>query len=356
MRILSIETSCDETSAAIVTNNSNSEVKVLSNVTATSSTLHAATGGIIPEFAAREQAKAIIPVITEALLLSRNISPTNIITNYKKANTILREDIDAIAVTYGPGLIGSLIVGVETAKTLSFAFNKPIIPVNHLLAHLYANFISLDVKPITIAFPFVGLIVSGGHTDLLYFESHKKYEWLGGTRDDAAGEALDKIGRLLNLAYPAGPEIEKRAKKVKSPKVKFQSPMINSNDFDFSFSGLKAETARFIEKNKITDELKNHICYAAQEATIQVLIKKTIKAAVKYNVNYILLGGGVSANQTLKNALLSELKKQKLPINISSPKPIYATDNAAMIGAYAAINPATIEWKKIRSNPELYFA
>ncbi len=356
MRILSIETSCDETSAAIVTNNSRSEVIVLSNVTATSSTLHATTGGIIPEFAAREQAKAIIPVITEALLLSRSISPTNIKTNYEKANKILKEDIDAIAVTYGPGLIGSLIVGVETAKTLSYAFGKPIIPVNHLLAHLYANFISSDVKPEKIEFPFVGLIVSGGHTDLLYFESHEKYQWLGGTRDDAAGEALDKIGRLLNLAYPAGPEIEKRAKKIKSPDIKFQSPMINSKDFDFSFSGLKAESARFIEKNKITEHLRNHICYAVQEAIIQVLIKKTIKAALKYNAKYILLGGGVSANQTLKNALVKELKKQKLPINISTPKPIYATDNAAMIGAYAAINPTAIEWKKIRSNPELYFA
>ena len=378
MKILSIETSCDETSAAVITDQ-NGSIEVISNITATSLLLHAATGGIIPENAARMQVKYIIPVIVEALLKSKKIKASNVKDDWEVSRQILKNDIDAIAVTYGPGLIGSLLVGVESAKTLSFVFKKPLIPVNHLLAHIYANFIRDDdnlllttnkleinntpearsQKPEDISFPFVGLIVSGGHTDLLLFKSNKKYNWLGGTRDDACGEALDKIGRLLDLPYPAGAEIERRSnlflKTKKKSLVKFKSPIINSEDFDFSFSGLKTEALRFVQKNpKMNDHLKNEICYATQKAVIDVLVKKTIDAALKYNSKTILVGGGVSANQTF----ISQLKlnaKSLLDAEVFSPEKVYCTDNAAMIGAYALLNPEEKEWKEVIANPELYF-
>lgn len=391
MKILSIETSCDETGASVVEKKDNEKfVRVLSNVTATSSKLHAKTGGIIPEFAAREQIKAIIPVIVETLVESKNnhaaMQPCNhsfktkkteldFEDKFKLANTILKDHIDAIAVTNGPGLIGSLLVGVETAKTLSFAFKKPLIPVHHLLAHIYANFIrdnsSIINHKSSIQFPFIGLIVSGGHTDLLLFESVSKFKWLGGTRDDAAGEALDKIGRLLGLSYPAGPEIERRAAKIQKPTAnshpfdklraslptaKFQSPLINSKDFDFSFSGLKTEVARFISKKHLTDRLINEICYALQEAIFAVLIKKTVRAAKLYNINKIALGGGVSANQTLRKQFQESVISNKLQVQIISPAKEFATDNAAMIGAYALLNYKPIDWHKINALPDLYFS
>ena len=394
MKILAIETSCDETSAAVL-EKTNDEIKVLSNVTATSILIHAKTGGIIPENAARMQVTYIIPVIVEALLTAGDADPKPWI----RASEFLKNEIDVIAVTYGPGLIGSLLVGVETAKTLSFVFEKPLIPINHLLAHIYANFISSQSKPYPlnpIPFPFVGLIVSGGHTDLLYFETHNKYKWLGGTRDDAAGEAFDKIGRLLNLSYPAGPEIERRANLSlplslkERAGVRFQSPMIYSKNFDFSFSGLKAEALRFVQqKSVILKEAKrpigstlhdsiatlqndknsmiNEICFATQKAILDVLVKKTLDAAEKYNCKTILVGGGVSANQTLKNQFVSEIrryeiastlgvKNQESRIDILFPDKEYSTDNAAMIGAYALMNFKPVNWQKVNANPELYFA
>lgn len=367
MRILSIESSCDETSAAVV-ELVNNKIVVHSNVTATSLAMHAKTGGIIPENAAREQVKYIIPVIKEAL--EKYYQVTNLLTNQ-----LTLHDIDAIAVTYGPGFIGSLLVGVETAKTLSFVFNKPLIPVNHLLAHLFANFISpeLNAKRYQLnasSFPFIGLIVSGGHTDLLYFESVNKYEWLGGTKDDAAGEALDKIGRLLGLSYPAGPEIEERAKLFSSSLsskeragVRFHSPVIGSDDFDFSFSGLKSEVMRFVQANLTVNRepitknsLINEICFAVQRAVIDVLVKKTLAAAEKYGVPTILLGGGVSANQTLMEQLRSNVKGHMSHVNIFSPEQKYCTDNAAMIGAYALLNPKEKPWEKVFATPDLYFS
>ncbi len=368
MRILAIESSCDETGAAVVEKKDN-QITVLSNILATSSDMHAATGGIIPENAAREQVKVIIPVIVEALLTSTKAGgeKQQDASSWKTAGQVLRNEIDAIAITYGPGLIGSLLIGVETAKTLSLVFNKPIIPVNHLLAHIYANYISvINHSPSTIHHPYIGLIVSGGHTDLLYFKSHNDYEWLGGTRDDAAGEAIDKIGRMLDLSYPAGPEMEKRANIVKTPSIKFQSPMINSNDFDFSFSGLKAEVMRYVKKVSTNDtklqnpqkfdaNLKNQICYSTQKAITDVLVKKTINAAEVYNCKTILIGGGVSANQKLNKEFKLKIENLKLDIEVFAPGKTYATDNAAMIGAYALMNGKEKNWKDIKSNPELYF-
>jgi len=370
MKILAIESSCDETSAAVVEKNGDGIV-VLSNITATSLEIHAKTGGIIPENAARMQVRYILPVIIEALCTSENRRQKSKDKSWDRARTILKQDIDAIAVTYGPGLIGSLLVGVETVKTLAYVFDKPIIPVNHLLAHIYGNFIrvnskELNPKPSTLdttkPFPFIGLIVSGGHTDLLLFSKHGKYEWLGGTRDDAAGEAFDKVGRILGLPYPAGPEIERRANLVVQTNIKFKSPIISEDNFDFSFSGLKTEALRYIEKSGVTSgggpliPLLNEVCYATQKAIIDVLVKKTLKAAEKYNCSTILVGGGVSANQTLIDQLKLNAKHSNLNPEIISPEKIYCTDNGAMIGAYALLNYSEANWSEIKANPELYFA
>jgi len=337
MIILGIETSCDETSASII-NASNKKIGVLSNIISSSLSLHSKTGGIIPEVAAREQVKFIIPVIEKA---------------FSEAH-LSEKNIDAIAVTYGPGLIGSLLVGVETAKTLAFVWKKPIVPVNHLFGHIYANFIERS----NIEFPAIALIVSGGHTDLVLLKNHKKIKWLGGTRDDAAGEAYDKIGRLLNLPYPAGPIMEKLAKKGDPKAFIFPRPMIGSNDFDFSFSGLKAAVARQVSSSKykvLSMGLKSDLAASAQEAIIDVLVKKTLNAAKKFKVRSILLGGGVAANEKLRERLIHNTKYEIPNTAIFVPQKSLCTDNAAMIATAAFFNYKPIEWKKIKANPELYF-
>lgn len=353
MKILAIETSCDETSASVVERKSGAQfVRVLSLVTSTSLPEHAMTGGIIPESAARRQIEYILPVVRQALTDGGCGEIGDI-----------RKNIDAIAVTQGPGLIGSLLVGVECAKTLSYLSSTPLIVVNHLLAHLYANFVQdenaqNDEKKISFpTFPFIGLIVSGGHTDILLFKSHSDFKWLGGTRDDAIGEALDKIGRKLGLSYPAGPEIEKRAGKIKACSIKFNSPLLHSDDFDFSFSGLKTEVARYIDssKNLTTPEI-DEICYATQKAAFDVVVAKTFRAAEVYNTSSIVVGGGVAANQNLFELFCDEKQKKKLGVEIFFPKKKYTTDNAAMIGAFAAFNPGSVLWKEVRAMPELYFA
>lgn len=350
MKILSIETSCDETSAAVIDYTQNQTPQVLSVVTSTSLAVHQKTGGIIPENAARAQVEYILPVITQALSDAFNSQ------SHEKAMafSLLEKEIDYIAVTQGPGLIGSLLVGVETAKTLSYIYNKPLIPVNHLLAHIYANFLSpkLPINP----FPFIGLIVSGGHTDLLVFTSHTEFKWIGGTRDDAAGEALDKIGRVLNLPYPAGPEIEKQALKATLKNIQFSRPLLGADNFDFSFSGLKTEAVRYIKKQSSIDaQHLSEICYGIQHAVADVLVKKTIKAAEHYQCSTILLGGGVSANSYLRNHFQSICKKENLPYSVYYPELSYTLDNAAMIGAYAALNNQPQSWNAVKANPELYF-
>lgn len=342
MIILGIETSCDETSAAIVEAlEKDKKVKLLSNIVASSLSLHTKTGGVIPEVAAREQIKYIIPVINESLA---------------KANLKL-SNIDAIAVTIGPGLIGSLLVGVETAKTISYILQKPIIAVNHLFGHMYANFIKDEaVENKEIQFPALSLIVSGGHTDLVIIKEHEKIEWLGGTRDDAAGEALDKIGRLLGLAYPAGPVIEKLAEKGDSKKYNFPRPLISSDDFDFSFSGLKTAVLRQVTSlPSLTNNDIENICASSQKAIIDILITKTIKAAKKYSVKSILLGGGVAANQTLKNELKFKLDADLPSVNLFVPNRGLCTDNSAMIATAGFFNQQILPWEKIEANPQLYF-
>ncbi len=342
MKILAIETSCDETSAAVVEKGHESNVvEVLSLVTSSSLLEHAKTGGIIPERAARMQLEYMLPVVSEALKKYLDCD----------SRLTLEKHIDTIAVTSGPGLIGSLLVGVECAKTLSYVFKKPLIPVNHLLAHLYANFISENKNYMVPDFPFIGLIISGGHTDLLLFKDHDKYTWLGGTRDDAIGEALDKIGRKLGLAYPAGPEIEKRALKVSKTSLRFQSPLIDADNFDFSFSGLKTEVARYIDMRDLSKEDVKEICFATQKAAFDVIIKKTLKAASQYMARSIVVGGGVAANLRLK----VELEKMS---NIPTffPEKKYTVDNAAMIGAWALFHPEPSKLSEVLASPEMYFA
>ncbi len=329
MKILGIETSCDETSAAIVQDGA----KILSNAVASSLPLHAKTGGVIPEVAAREQVKAMIPVLKEAL----DSSGTS------------QKDIDAIAVTYGPGLVGSLLVGVETAKALSYVWNKPLVPVNHLIGHIYANWLE-NSKPPT--FPNLVLIVSGGHTELVLMESHGKFRWLGGTRDDAAGEAFDKTARLLGVGYPGGPAIQKSAYKGDPNSYNLPRPLSKSSDFDFSFSGLKTAVINLVTKmGPTTDFTKKQVAdlsASIQEAVVDSLLKKTLKAAKKFRVDEIILAGGVAANERLR-----EKTKVSFSGKVTSSNPKLSVDNAAMIAGAAFFNFKPISWENIESNPSI---
>ncbi len=346
MRILGIETSCDETGVAIVEKQRDT-FSLLANKVASSLSFHAQTGGIIPEVAAREQVKGIIPTLSETLKEGINFD----------ISSKLVPDIDAIAVTYGPGLIGSLLVGVETAKTLSVLWDKPLIPVNHMYGHLYANWIGNK----DIQLPAIVLIVSGGHTDLLLMKGHNDIIPIGGTRDDAAGEAFDKIGRLLNLPYPAGPLIAKLSEKGNPNAFLLPRPMIGSDNLDFSFSGLKTSVLNLIKKNNWDFAnkdfvSKNHdlladLSASIQKAIIDVLVKKSAKAAAEHSVNSFILGGGVAANNLLRQSLQENLKQS---ISLVAPSPILCTDNGAMIAAAAFFKEAK-PWSKIDAKPELYY-
>ena len=350
MLILGIETSCDETAAAVLEYKplkKEVQFKIISNVISSQISIHRQYGGIIPEVAARAHIENILPVIKKSL---ENI-------DFKR--------IDLIAVTQGPGLITSLLVGLETAKTLSYAFQKPLMGINHLQGHLAANFIEHEPKNI---FPAISLIVSGGHTELGLIRKSGQYKKIGQTRDDAAGECFDKIAKLLNIGYPGGPAVSKMAKKInnKSNNICFPRPMLKTNDFDFSFSGLKTAVLYFVKENK--NKLKKNkfiqnICAESQQAIIDVLIYKTIKASKKYKVKTVFLSGGVAANQELREQL--KLNVCKLPNNVKFfvPSRNFCTDNAVMIAAAAALkfkNLTPIQkrklknnWQKIKVNPNL---
>ncbi len=335
MIILGIETSCDETAAAIIQDGQ----KILSNVVASSVKLHQKTGGIIPEIAAREQSRFIIPVIQKSLVKAK-IKP---------------KQLKALAVTAGPGLIGSLLVGVETAKTLAYLWQKPLIPVNHLQAHLYANW--LEAKKKMPKFPAIGLVVSGGHTDLVLMKNHGEIKWLGGTRDDAAGECFDKCARLLNLGYPGGPAIALAAKKFQKRKTKNEfklpRPMLHEDNFDFSFSGLKTAVLNKVKKlkeKKQFEELNiNQLAGEVQEAISDVLVTKTKKATEKYEVYSVLLAGGVTANSRLREKFKSAFPNSQLLI----PNPRLCTDNATFVASNAFFNYHSISWQKIQADSSL---
>ncbi len=333
--ILGIESSCDETACAICLNDRN-KIILLSNIIASSQSIHIKYGGIIPEQAAREQVRSIIPVITEALDEAQ-LSP---------------DKIDAIAVTQGPGLIGSLLVGVETAKTLSLVWGKPLIPVNHLIGHFYANWVNnrLSGQP---EFPFLGLLVSGGHSDLVLFQDHGRYQYLGGTRDDAAGECFDKCARLINLPYPGGPEISKRAKLGDPTKFRLPVPMKNSGDFDFSFSGLKTAVSNTVKELALNEETVNNLSASIEETIIKHLIDKTIKAAKLSNIEQIVIAGGVAANRRLQTTFEEEIKTQGLKISLLIPPPNLCTDNAAMIAAAGLFTAAAPSVLHVEANPNL---
>lgn len=311
MKILGIETSCDETAAAVVDDGR----KIVTNISATSLATHAKTGGVIPENAAREQLHYILPVIQESI-----------------AGTTY----DAIAVTQGPGLIGSLLVGVEAAKALAWATGKKLIAVNHLHGHIYSSWIS-EREP---KLPAVVLIASGGHTDLLLMNESHVRTYLGGTRDDAAGEAFDKTARLLGLAYPGGPKLSELAKHGQPGKVKLPRPMMNDDTLEFSFSGLKTAVRTQLNNGGFEEA---DMALEVEEAITDVLVTKTIRAAKKYKVNSIILGGGVVANVKLRKKF-----EKRWDGDFYFPEVKLAMDNAAMIAAAAYfernyVDPLTLE-------------
>jgi N6-L-threonylcarbamoyladenine synthase len=348
MNILGIETSCDETAAAVVKDGEN----ILSNAVASSARMHARFGGIIPEQAARQQIKSIISAIEKSL---KEAFPKNTTPPAKK--------IDAIAVTVGPGLIGSLLVGVETAKTLSVLWEKPIISVNHLVGHIYANWLRTGDVPgnKTPDFPALCLLVSGGHTDLVLMKNHGKIKWIGGTRDDAAGEAFDKCARLLGLTYPGGPSIAKAAAKynlqdIKHP-IHLPRPMITGDNFEWSFSGLKTAVLREVKKSKkqvrFDKNFVSSLSFEIQEAICDVLTSKTIRAIQTFKPKSLLLAGGVAANTRLRQKFQSEIQKNNLKIEFFVPLANFCTDNAAYIASCAYFNRNFTNWERVSANPGL---
>ena len=374
LKILAIETSCDETAASVVEKTQNN-VRILSNVVASQIELHKKYGGIFPEHASRAHVEKIIPVVEKALVKSKSnqLSVISINKNIPITDNYILSTIDSIAVTVGPGLIGSLLIGVNFAKTLACAKNLPIIGINHLAGHIYSNWaegsqasempvssalrIGRDQgtrakrKPMSRlaraaeselttrglpAFPALVLIVSGGHTGLVLMKSHKDIVSLGETLDDAAGEAFDKIAKLLDLDYPGGPAISKAAEKGNPKAYNFPRSMLEHKDFNFSFSGLKTSVLYETKKHKLTAKIKKNMAASFQQAVIDILIGKTIQAAYQYQPKSICLCGGVSANKELQKQM-SEAVKKYFPSSVFRfPSSDLTTDNAAMIGIAAS--------------------
>jgi len=306
--ILGIESSCDETAASVVKNGRT----VLSNVISSQIELHKLYGGVVPEIASRKHIEKINQVIEEALAEAE----------------VTLEDIDAIAVTYGPGLVGALLVGVAEAKAISYAANIPLVGVHHIEGHVSANYIEhLELEP-----SFLCLIVSGGHTHLVLVKDYGKYEIIGRTRDDAAGEAFDKVARAIGLGYPGGPKIDKLAKEGNKGAIKFPRAQVNGAEFDFSFSGVKSAVLNHINGCRMKGEeiIPADIAAAFQDSVVDVLVNKTIQAAKEYKMNKVALAGGVASNSALREGMKAACEKNNL--SLYYPSPIFCTDNAAMIG------------------------
>jgi N6-L-threonylcarbamoyladenine synthase len=351
---LAIETSCDETSVSVI-RAERGYLKMLSNEISSQVRLHAKWGGVVPNLAAREHVKNIVPVFELAL---------------KKAGVSM-EEIDVMAVTKGPGLIPALMVGNNFAKTLAYLWEKPLLGIHHIEGHIYANFVNeisaisnfqfpiskqiqnsnklMKLKANEAIFPILCLVVSGGHTQLVLMKNHLKYEIIGQTLDDAVGEAFDKVARILNIGYPGGPIVSKYAEnyepRTMNYELKFPRPMINKQGFNFSFSGLKTAVLYETKKNHAFLKDKKYIaavCHEFQQAAIDVLIAKTLKAAEKYKPKTIMLAGGVSANKKLRKQLDSTIKKNLSNISYFVPDLSLTGDNAAMIASAAAFR-----WQKM---------
>ena len=310
--ILAIESSCDETAAAVVRGGR----EVLSNVISSQIALHQVYGGVVPEIASRKHIENIDGVIRAALAEAGNLS---------------WDDIDAIAVTYGPGLVGALLVGVAEAKALAFALNKPLLGVHHMKGHIAANYITdPNWEP-----PFLCLVVSGGHTHLVMVDDYQHYRILGKTRDDAAGEAFDKVSRAIGLGYPGGPQIQKAAMKGNPNAIHFPRPCLDEEGYSFSFSGLKSAVLNYLNQQEMKGETINPYDVAAsfQAAVVDVLVSKTMQAAKEMKVKKVAVAGGVSANAALREALEAGCKKNGF--DFCRPELILCTDNAAMIACAA---------------------
>ncbi len=397
--ILALETSCDETAAAIV-GKDDGGVCVLSSVVSSQIALHAPFGGVVPNLAAREHVRNIVPVIESAL---REASAS-------------KDDIEAIAVTAGPGLMPALQIGVTAAKTLSYLWKKPLLGIHHIEGHIYANFISseqlvsrsqqrkehkspsnysLPTTRSSSLFPLLALVVSGGHTELVLMRNHFDYEILGETEDDAVGEAFDKVAKMLGLPYPGGPEIAKRAElfgnvewgmlnkeptpnsetkyiKTHSPfsihhsTFSFPRPLLDSHDYRFSFSGLKTSVLYFLKKNeekKRDEHFINAVCYEFQEAALDVLIEKTRRATLEYRPRTVIIAGGVSANVELRTRMSDMITRDFPDTSFLMPPFRYSLDNAGMIGAAALFRwekmtaedkqKASTDWQTLSADPNM---
>jgi N6-L-threonylcarbamoyladenine synthase len=310
IKVLAIETSCDETSVAVVQNGRD----VLSNIISTQIDLHEKYGGVVPEIASRMHVEKINLVIKEAL----------------EAAHVTLDEIDVVGVTYGPGLVGALLVGVVAAKAIAFAKDKPLVGVHHIEGHIAANYIThQELEP-----PFLCLVVSGGHTHLVLVKDYTTYEIIGRTRDDAAGEAYDKVARAIGLSYPGGPKVDKLAKEGDKDAIRFPRAMLDDG-YDFSFSGVKSAVLNYVNGCKMKNEaidIKN-VAAAFQSSVVDVLVSKTIALAKEKNINKIALAGGVAANNGLREAMISACENNHMKLYY--PESVLCTDNAAMIGCAA---------------------
>lgn len=352
--ILAIETSCDETAAAVIkADKKTGQILVLSNIISSQTDIHRKYGGVIPEVAAREHVLNILPVIHEAL---------------ERAG-MWPEKLDYLAVTKGPGLITTLLAGTETVRSLAFVWNKPVIEVNHITGHIYANFINLTAP---IKFPALVLTVSGGHTNLILLDKNYKIKIVGETLDDAAGEAFDKGAKMMGLGYPGGPAVSKLAaayvesvqktsaqrtsSKQEEPTIILPRPMLTANNLNFSFSGLKTALLYQLQKDDNWSKRLPEYCHAYQEAIIDVLVSKTLKAAEKYQAGSVMLSGGVSANSELRRRLALAVKEKLKNTKFFMPALEYTTDNAAMIGAAAvfqAWNKKVCSFRQVKADSGL---
>ncbi len=324
--ILGIETSCDETSVSVVVDGH----AVLSNVISSQMEIHQAFGGVVPEVASRRHVERITLIIEQALL---------------EAN-VTKNQLTAIAVTQGPGLVGALLVGVAAAKALAYALRIPLIPVHHIAGHIYANHL---VSP--LQFPLIALIVSGGHTELIYMKDHMNFERLGRTRDDAVGEAFDKVARLMNLPYPGGPHIDRLAAQG-SPAYSLPRAWLEKGSLDFSFSGLKSAVMQFMKQNE--RYVEKDLAASFQTAVLDVLVEKTFRAITQKEVSNLVVAGGVAANSGLRSRLHNRAKQEKITLTIPSLE--LCTDNAAMIASaayflYQEGNPVDLELNAVPNLP-----